>query len=55
MATQATIEALYGGKAAAKVMLFIQNYGDVYASRIAKTFDMPLSEVQMQLRKFEQA
>jgi DNA-binding transcriptional ArsR family regulator len=55
MATQATLEALFGGKAAAKVLLFIENYGDGYASRIAKTFDMPLSEVQKQLRKFEQA
>ena len=55
MATQATLEVLFGGKAAAKVLLFIENYGDGYASRIAKTFDMPLSEVQKQLRKFEQA
>ncbi len=55
MATQTTLEALFGGKAAAKVLLFIENYGDGYASRIAKTFDMPLSEVQKQLRKFEQA
>lgn len=53
MATQATLEVLFGGKAAAKVLLFIENYGDGYASRIAKTFDMPLSEVQKQLRKFE--
>jgi DNA-binding transcriptional ArsR family regulator len=36
------------------VLLFIENYGDGYASRIAKTFDMPLSEVQKQLRKFEE-
>lgn len=55
MATQATLEALFGGKAAARVLLFIENYGDGYASRIAKTFDMPLSEVQKQLKKFEQA
>ncbi|MCG8368971.1 MAG: winged helix-turn-helix domain-containing protein [Proteobacteria bacterium] len=55
MATQATLEVLFGGKAAAKVLLFIENYGDGYASRIAKTFDMPLSEVQKQLAKFERA
>lgn len=54
MASQATLEVLFGGKAAAKVLLFIENYGDGYASRIAKTFDMSLSEVQKQLRKFEQ-
>jgi hypothetical protein len=54
MATQATLETLFGGKAAAKVLLFIENYGDGYASGIAKIFDMPLSEVQKQLRKFEE-
>jgi len=54
MATQTTLEVLFGGKAAAKVLLFIENYGDGYASRIARTFDMPLSEVQKQLKKFEQ-
>ena len=54
MATQATLEGLFGGKAAARVLLFIQNYGDGYASRIARTYDMPLSEVQKQLRKFEE-
>lgn len=54
MASQATLEVLFGGKAAAKVLLFIENYDDGYASRIAKTFDMSLSEVQKQLRKFEQ-
>ena len=55
MATQATLETLFGGKAAAKVLLFIENYGDGYASRIASTFDMPRSEVQKQLAKFERA
>jgi len=55
VATQATLETLFGGKAAAKVLLFIENYGEGYASRIAKTFEMPLSEVQKQLAKFEQA
>lgn len=55
MATQATLEALFGGQAAAKVLLFIENYGDGYASWIAKTFEMPVSEVQKQLRKFEES
>ena len=36
------------------MLLFIENYGDGYASGIAKIFDMPLSEVQKQLRKFEE-
>ena len=55
MATQSTLESLFGGQAAAKVLLFIQNYGEGYASWIAKTFEMPVSEVQKQLKKFEEA
>lgn len=55
MATQTTLETLFGGKAAAKVLLFIENYGEGYASWIAKTYEMPVSEVQKQLSKFEEA
>ena len=55
MATQSTLESLFGGQAAAKVLLFIQNYAEGYASGIAKTFEMPVSEVQKQLKKFEEA
>ncbi len=55
MATQTTLEALFGGKAAARVLLFMENYGEGYAARISKTFEMPLSEVQKQFTKFEQA
>jgi len=52
MATQVTLETLFGGKAASRVLLYIENYGQGYASKIAKTFAMPLSEVQKQLTKF---
>jgi len=55
MATQATLEALFGGKAAARVLLFLENYGEGYASGIARIFAMPLSEVQKQLVKFEES
>ena len=55
MATQTTLEALFGGQAAAKVLLFMENYGEGYASWIARTFEMPVSEVQKQLQKFEEA
>jgi len=54
MATQTTLETLFGGRAAAQVLLFIENYGEGYANQISKTFEMPLSEVQKQLKKFEQ-
>jgi DNA-binding transcriptional ArsR family regulator len=55
MATEATLRTLLGGKAAAKVLLYMENYGEGYARQIAKTFEIPLSEVQKQLTKFEQA
>jgi len=55
MATESTIQALLGGKAAAKVLLFIENYGEGYARQIASTFEIPPSEVQKQLTKFEEA
>ena len=55
MATQTTLEALFGGQAAAKELLFMENYGEGYASWIARTFEMPVSEVQKQLKKFEEA
>ena len=54
MATEATLETLFGGRAAARVLLFIENYSEGYASQIARTFEMPLSEVQKQLAKFEE-
>jgi len=53
MATQTTLETLFGGKAAVRTLLYIQTYGKGYASEIARIFEMPLSEVQKQLGKFE--
>jgi hypothetical protein len=53
MATQTTLETLFGGKAAAKVLLYIENYGQGYAAKIAKTFGVSRSEIQKQLTKFE--
>ena len=55
MSTVATLETLFGGKAAARVLLYLENYDDGYASQIARTYEMPLSEVQKQLAKFEDA
>lgn len=45
---------LFGSKAAYQVLMFLENYGQGYASEIARTFDMSLSQVQNQLRKFEE-
>lgn len=55
MTTQTTLEAIFAGKAATRVLLFIENYGEGYGSQIAKTFAMPVSEVRKQLTKFENA
>lgn len=46
---------LFGSKAAYHVLMYLENYENGYASRIANTFDMSLNEVQKQLAKFEDA
>lgn len=55
MATENTLQALFGGKAPARVLLFIENYSEGYAREISRTFNMPLSGIQKQLNKFEDA
>ena len=57
--TQATISeapmiGLFGSKAAYQVLMYLENYGQGYAAEIARTFGMSLSQVQNQLRKFEE-
>lgn len=49
------IDALFGGKTAEKVLLYIQNYGEGYALAIARKFSTSLSAIQKQLQKFESA
>jgi len=49
------LEAIFGNRTAAAVLLFLGNYGSGYASRIAKDFTMPVSVVQDQLRRLEAA
>ncbi|NGX16839.1 helix-turn-helix domain-containing protein [Wenzhouxiangella sp. XN24] len=58
MTTQATISegpliGLFGSESAYRVLMYLENYGQGYASQIAKTFGFSLSQVQNQLRKFE--
>ncbi len=55
MANIETLETLFGGKAAIRVLLYLENYGTGYASQIARTYGMPVSEIQKQLQKFEEA
>jgi sugar-specific transcriptional regulator TrmB len=49
------LEAIFGNRTAAAVLLFLANYGSGHASRIAKNFGIPVSVVQDQLRKLEAA
>ena len=50
-----SLEALFGNKTAAGVLLFIENYGAGHASRIASTYEISVSMVQKQLRRLETA
>jgi len=47
------LEVLFGSRAAAYTLLYIESQGSGYASQIAETFDMSLNGAQQQLRKFE--
>jgi hypothetical protein len=49
------LDAIFGNRTAACVLLYLQNYDSGYASKIARTYDMPVSIVQDQLIKLEQA
>jgi len=44
---------LFGSESAYRVLVYLENYGQGYASEIATTFGFSLSQVQNQLRKFE--
>jgi predicted transcriptional regulator len=48
-------EALFGSAGAEKVLCYIENYEEGYASEIARTFEVSLVSVQNQLQKFENA
>ena len=52
--SEAPLAGLFGSKAAYQVLMFLENYEQGYASQIAKTFGLSLSQVQNQLRKFEE-
>lgn len=49
------LEAIFGNRTAASALLYLENYDSGYASKIAETYDMPVSIVQDQLAKFEVA
>lgn len=47
------LEAILGNRTTAWVLLFIEAYGDGYALRIARTYDLGLNMVQRQLKRLE--
>ena len=49
------LEPIFASRAAERVLLYLENYGEGHAAAIARTFACPLSVVQKQLAKFEQA
>ena len=43
------LESIFGNPTVEKVLLYLQNYNEGYASEIATTFSISLSVVQKQL------
>lgn len=48
------LEAVFGNRTAASVLLFLQCYGEGHALRIAKTFGFGLNMTQRQLKRLEE-
>ena len=47
------LEAVFGNRTAALVLLFIEAYGEGHGQRIANTYDLGLSMTQRQLKRLE--
>lgn len=47
------LEAIFGNRTAALVLLFIQAYGEGHALRMAKTYELGLNMTQRQLKRLE--
>ena len=47
------LETILGNRSAAWVLLFLEAYGEGHASRIAKTYEVPVMGVQRQLQRLE--
>ena len=47
------LEAAFGSLAAERVLLYLHRYEQGYGRQIALAFDMPVNEIQKQLRKLE--
>lgn len=47
------LDALFGSRSAAQALLFLQNYGEGHARRIAATFEVSHMAIQRQLKRLE--
>ena len=47
------LSGLFGNETAAKVLLYLENYGSGYPRAISETFELSISQVQRQLERFE--
>lgn len=47
------LSGLFGNETAEKVLLFLENSGASHARGISNAFDLPVSQVQRQLERFE--
>lgn len=47
------LESIFDNATVEKVLLYLQNYNEVYASEIAATFSISLSVVQKQLKRLK--
>lgn len=48
------LDSLFGNATIEKVLLYLQNYKEGYATEIASTFSISLSMVQKQLKRLEE-
>lgn len=49
------LEAIFGNQTAAKIMLYLFHYGEIYANGVSRDMGITLSQVQKQLDRFEVA
>src|SRR4051812_23175275 len=47
------LAGLFGTDTAEKVLLYMRNYGSGYPRGISTTFELPVSQIQRQLERFE--
>ena len=48
-----SIDAVFGGRVAGEVVLFLEYYGEAHGHQIARAFDTAPSAVHKQLKRFE--